>query len=149
MQQITKTRGLIAALVRRSPVRPKEKADLFGLDFYGARFSRGLRARSSAALTVNRTVIHYRSPSRPCPFQKKKQTTRVCFFFWSGLRGSNPPPPPWQGGALPNELNPHIKLATRMGLGRGANCAPWSPSALTVHWTVIHYLLCSSGSAYF
>ena len=25
---------------------------------------------------------------------------------WSGLRGSNPPPPPWQGGALPNELNP-------------------------------------------
>ena len=28
-------------------------------------------------------------------------------FYWSGLRGSNPPPPPWQGGALPNELNPH------------------------------------------
>ena len=27
---------------------------------------------------------------------------------WSGLRGSNPPPPPWQGGALPNELNPHF-----------------------------------------
>ena len=27
-------------------------------------------------------------------------------FIWSGLRGSNPPPPPWQGGALPNELNP-------------------------------------------
>ena len=27
--------------------------------------------------------------------------------LWSGLRGSNPPPPPWQGGALPNELNPH------------------------------------------
>ena len=26
--------------------------------------------------------------------------------LWSGLRGSNPPPPPWQGGALPNELNP-------------------------------------------
>ena len=32
----------------------------------------------------------------------------VRFLFWSGLRGSNPPPPPWQGGALPNELNPHI-----------------------------------------
>ena len=30
------------------------------------------------------------------------------FSIWSGLRGSNPPPPPWQGGALPNELNPHI-----------------------------------------
>ena len=26
---------------------------------------------------------------------------------WSGLRGSNPPPRPWQGRALPNELNPH------------------------------------------
>ena len=29
---------------------------------------------------------------------------------WSGKRGSNPPPPPWQGGALPNELFPHIKI---------------------------------------
>ena len=28
------------------------------------------------------------------------------FFLWSGLRGSNPPPRPWQGRALPNELNP-------------------------------------------
>ena len=27
---------------------------------------------------------------------------------WSGLRGSNSLPPPWQGGALPDELNPHI-----------------------------------------
>ena len=26
---------------------------------------------------------------------------------WSGLRGSNPLPRPWQGRALPNELNPH------------------------------------------
>ena len=47
---------------------------------------------------------------------------------WSGLRGSNPPPRPWQGRALPNELNPHrwifsflflpkVKIvATRRGL---------------------------------
>ena len=28
-------------------------------------------------------------------------------FYWSGLRGSNSLPPPWQGGALPDELNPH------------------------------------------
>ena len=28
--------------------------------------------------------------------------------IWSGLRGSNPPPRPWQGRALPNELNPHF-----------------------------------------
>ena len=26
----------------------------------------------------------------------------------SGLRGSNSLPPPWQGGALPDELNPHM-----------------------------------------
>ena len=29
-------------------------------------------------------------------------------FFWSGLRGSNSLPPPWQGGALPDELNPQL-----------------------------------------
>ncbi len=28
--------------------------------------------------------------------------------LWSGLRGSNSLPPPWQGGALPDELNPLI-----------------------------------------
>ena len=27
---------------------------------------------------------------------------------WSGQRGSNSLPPPWQGGALPDELHPHI-----------------------------------------
>ena len=31
-------------------------------------------------------------------------------LFWSGLRGSNPPPRPWQGRALPNELNPRSDL---------------------------------------
>ena len=37
-----------------------------------------------------------------------KNGYETCFVpvRWSGLRGSNPPPPPWQGGALPNELNP-------------------------------------------
>ena len=29
--------------------------------------------------------------------------------YWSGLRGSNSLPPPWQGGALPDELNPHCQ----------------------------------------
>ena len=38
---------------------------------------------------------------------KKKDPSPKTWIFWSGLRGSNPPPPPWQGGALPNELNPH------------------------------------------
>ena len=29
--------------------------------------------------------------------------------YWSGRRGSNSLPPPWQGGALPDELRPHIR----------------------------------------
>ena len=32
--------------------------------------------------------------------------------YWSGLRGSNSLPPPWQGGALPDELNPHLVVPT-------------------------------------
>ena len=32
--------------------------------------------------------------------------------YWSGLRGSNSLPPPWQGGALPDELNPHLVVST-------------------------------------
>ena len=32
--------------------------------------------------------------------------------YWSGLRGSNSLPPPWQGGALPDELNPHFVVST-------------------------------------
>ena len=42
----------------------------------------------------------------PLSVQNKRTPTRSVLLFWSGLRGSNPPPPPWQGGALPNELNP-------------------------------------------
>ena len=34
--------------------------------------------------------------------------------LWSGLRGSNPPPRPWQGRALPNELNP--RMVPRVGI---------------------------------
>ena len=40
------------------------------------------------------------------PLQKHGYAKRTR-YFWSGLRGSNPPPSPWQGDALPNELNPH------------------------------------------
>ena len=32
--------------------------------------------------------------------------------IWSGLRGSNSLPPPWQGGALPDELNPRIATSS-------------------------------------
>ena len=30
--------------------------------------------------------------------------------MWSGLRGSNSLPSPWQGDALPDELNPHLSF---------------------------------------
>ena len=43
-----------------------------------------------------------------CFAAQMKSPSLSTWTFWSGLRGSNPPPPPWQGGALPNELNPHI-----------------------------------------
>ena len=46
------------------------------------------------------------------PHSSSEQQKTTFFGKWfrcsSGLRGSNPPPQPWQGCALPNELNPHI-----------------------------------------
>ena len=38
----------------------------------------------------------------------------------SGLRGSNSLPPPWQGGALPDELNPQITTRMRFELTTSA-----------------------------
>ena len=67
----------------------------FGAD-YGARFSRLDAARSVAGLICHRHIIQHRSPS----------SRGSSLPEWSGLRGSNPPPQPWQGRALPNELNP-------------------------------------------
>ena len=43
----------------------------------------------------------------------------------SGLRGSNPPPQPWQGCALPNELNPHLGGAS--GRNRTNDTGIFSP----------------------
>ena len=42
--------------------------------------------------------------------KKQKIRKRLLSDLWSGLRGSNPPPRPWQGRALPNELNPQVVL---------------------------------------
>ena len=39
--------------------------------------------------------------------QQKRPLRFAGALMWSGLRGSNSLPPPWQGGALPDELNPH------------------------------------------
>ena len=43
---------------------------------------------------------------------KKPAQTGSLLFVWSGRRGSNSLPPPWQGGALPDELRPHIGAFT-------------------------------------
>ena len=39
-------------------------------------------------------------------------------------------------------------MVEMMGFGRAANYAAWSPSALTVHRTVIQYRLCSNPFRY-
>ena len=50
--------------------------------------------------------------------EQKKQGKKPCFLYWSGLRDSNSLPPPWQGGALPDELNPQtIVLLYPAGTG--------------------------------
>ena len=43
-------------------------------------------------------------------FAKIKALPPLLQGLWSGLRGSNSLPPPWQGGALPDELNPRINF---------------------------------------
>ena len=40
----------------------------------------------------------------------RTSSIRTRILMWSGLRGSNPPPRPWQGRALPNELNPRFEV---------------------------------------
>ena len=49
-------------------------------------------------------------------YKKEKTARKYELSFkikWSGLRGSNPPPSPWQGDALPNELNPRVEYFVR------------------------------------
>ena len=41
------------------------------------------------------------------------ENTLVLSILWSGLRDSNSLPSPWQGDALPDELNPHIGASGR------------------------------------
>ena len=52
-------------------------------------------------------------------------------FDWSGRRGSNSLPPPWQGGALPDELHPHLGLLRSRGAsGRNRTNDTWIFSPL-------------------
>ena len=54
--------------------------------------------------------------------------------FWSGLRGSNPPPSPWQGDALPNELNPRMWcLRSESNQRHGDFQSPALPTELQRH----------------
>ena len=50
---------------------------------------------------------------------------------WSGLRGSNSLPPPWQGGALPDELNPHGRICAH---GKPVRFCHVSGRTLTYSW---------------
>ena len=66
-------------------------------------FSRELRARSSAALTVRRTVIHSRFPFEPLtPMAKKRAPASGCPFFWWTIKGSNLGPTGYEPVALTN-----------------------------------------------
>ena len=69
---------------------------------------RGQFYRVFAIAKLAGRIFASQNAPRKVGLQKTKALARSAFVFWSGLRGSNPPPPPWQGGALPNELNPHI-----------------------------------------
>ena len=48
----------------------------------------------------------------PLGYGAKKliENTYVFSIIWSGLRDSNSLPSPWQGDALPDELNPQMVL---------------------------------------
>ena len=70
------------------------------------------------ALLVRALTTVGRAKTKIAPFG-------VLFLFWSGLRGSNPPPSPWQGDALPNELNPHFSGAS--GRNRTNDTGIFSP----------------------
>ena len=68
-----------------------------------------------------------------CDLDKKSRILLIR-LFWSGLRGSNPPPPPWQGGALPNELNPRIWcLRSESNQRHGDFQSPALPTELQRH----------------
>ena len=57
---------------------------------------------------------------------------------WSGLRGSNSLPPPWQGGALPDELNPRSSVYS-------AQCKVLSNFIYTVYSTLYTVLVLPIG----
>ena len=66
---------------------------------------------------------------------KKAQGEMPCAFCWSGLRDSNSLPPPWQGGALPDELNPQtIVLLYPAGAGLSSPFLPMGIKSAALLW---------------
>ena len=59
------------------------------------------------------TVASSRNSLAGSPLQYNTGAIKLAPVKWSGLRGSNPPPRPWQGRALPNELNPRSGASGR------------------------------------
>ena len=57
--------------------------------------------------------------------------SNCCCSIWSGRRGSNSLPPPWQGGALPDELNPHGRICASGKPMRSCHCCG---KTLTYSW---------------
>ena len=67
--------------------------------------------------------------------EQKKQGKKPCFLYWSGLRDSNSLPPPWQGGALPDELNPQtIVLLYPAGAGLSSPFLPMGIKSAALLW---------------
>lgn len=94
----------IALLSQRSGVDPTDWSGLRGsVAAHGRRFG---RRRLS---TVPRTVDSLPPLFEPLScFLHNQSHPDGWLWLWSGLRDSNPPHRPWEGRALPDELNPHM-----------------------------------------
>ena len=87
---------------------------VFGADYEtrSARFC--ARRHAPDRRTVPRTVLCFATVFSSLSYHNqrtKKEEVRDFFFLclWSGLRDSNSLPSPWQGDALPDELNPQLQ----------------------------------------
>ena len=86
------------------------------LDFGAAERLRALRCSFfTGGLKMGNGSCSAASFGHSRPLHTKQKSHRFCISastmasYWSGRRGSNSLPPPWQGGALPDELRPHIR----------------------------------------
>ena len=138
---------------------PRTVATLTGCPVRVSQYCRTKKARQKALLSLleritrlarcasARTGTHAGTATVPrtvatltgCPVRvlqycrTKKARQKALLFYWSGLRDSNSLPPPWQGGALPDELNPQtivLLYPARAGLsspffaGGNKKCRP-------------------------